>query len=122
MTTTPPQLPKQKACLTTGCFISVQITVLFFMIFIIGIVPKFQEIFDSFETELPIATIIVLTGSRLMMEYWFIVLPIWLLSLAGYWLLLPQLQRNQWGRKILFVFCILIQVVLGCVQKLALRK
>jgi len=63
----------------------------FIMLFII---PKFEEIFDSFETELPIMTQVLMTGSRLCMQYWFL-FPLVPFSI---WLLIKLTTSFDYGR------------------------
>ncbi|MCL2119795.1 MAG: type II secretion system F family protein [Planctomycetaceae bacterium] len=63
----------------------------FIMVFII---PKFQEIFDSFETTLPIMTQVLMTGSRLCMEYWFL-FPLIPFSI---WLMIKLTTSFSFGR------------------------
>jgi len=53
------------------CVMFMQVT----MFLMIWIVPKFQDIFNSFETELPLMTMIAMTLSRLIFEYWFLMFP-----------------------------------------------
>ncbi len=63
----------------------------FIMVFII---PKFEEIFNSFETELPIMTQILMTGSRLCMQYWFL-FPLIPFSI---WLMIKLTTSFEYGR------------------------
>ncbi|MCL2119413.1 MAG: type II secretion system F family protein [Planctomycetaceae bacterium] len=63
----------------------------FIMVFII---PKFEEIFDSFETELPIMTQVLMTGSRLCMDYWFL-FPLIPFSI---WLMIKLTTSFAYGR------------------------
>ncbi|MCL2303909.1 MAG: type II secretion system F family protein [Planctomycetaceae bacterium] len=75
------------------------IAVVFFAIGIltfimIAIIPKFQEIFDSFETELPTMTVILMTGSRLCLQYWFL-FPLIPFSI---WLMIKLTTSFEYGR------------------------
>jgi len=84
------------------CFMIMQV-VTFIMVFI---VPKFEEIFRSFDTELPLMTLVAMTFSRLIMEYWFLLLwPSLLLPFALIVYLLAQtdlLSARPWGLRRLF--------------------
>ena len=75
------------------------VAVVFFAMAILGfimvfIIPKFEEIFKSFETDLPIMTQILMTGSRLTMEYWFLI-PLIPFSI---WLLVKLTTSFEYGR------------------------
>ncbi len=63
----------------------------FIMVFII---PKFEEIFKSFDTELPIMTLILMTASRLCMQYWFL-FPLIPFSI---WLMIKLTTSFEYGR------------------------
>ena len=65
------------------------------MVFImINIVPAFQAIFDDFDTTLPVMTIMLLTISDAVVNYWFLI-PIIPLSI---WLLIKLTTSFQQGR------------------------
>ena len=75
------------------------IAVVFFAIAILTfimtfIIPKFEEIFKSFDTELPIMTVVLMTGSRLCKEYWFL-FPLIPFSI---WLLIKLTTSFEYGR------------------------
>ena len=72
----------------------------------IWILPQFDSIFNSFETELPLMTQIVMSLGRLIMQYWFLFIwPLLLLPLAFFAYLLIHtdlLSIRPWGLRKLF--------------------
>ncbi|MGL6194234.1 MAG: type II secretion system F family protein [Thermoguttaceae bacterium] len=63
----------------------------FIMIFII---PKFEEIFISFETKLPIPTLILMKSSKMAIDYWFL-FPLIPFSI---WLMVKLTTSFSYGR------------------------
>lgn len=58
------------------------------------IIPKFQEIFDSFETKLPLMTEILMKASNLCMNFWFL-FPLIPFSI---WLMVKLTTSFEFGR------------------------
>ena len=75
------------------------IAVVFFAIGIltfimIAIIPRFKEIFDSFETKLPLPTVILMEGSRLALQYFYL-FPLIPFSI---WLMVKLTTSFEFGR------------------------
>ena len=75
------------------------IAVVFFAIAILAfimvfIILKFEEIFKSFDTELPVMTLILMTASRLATQYWFL-FPLIPFSI---WLMVKLTTSFEYGR------------------------
>ena len=57
------------------------------------IIPKFKEIFEGFDTELPQMTVMLIEMSDWVAKYWYILL----LSPVALWLLLKIIRKNKTG-------------------------
>jgi type IV pilus assembly protein PilC len=57
------------------------------------IIPKFKEIFEGFDTELPKMTVMLIDASDWVAKYWYILL----LSPVAVWLLLKIIRKNKTG-------------------------
>ncbi|MGQ0553969.1 MAG: type II secretion system F family protein [Planctomycetota bacterium] len=55
--------------------------VLFVMVFV---VPKFEEIFSSFDAEMPVPTALLIGLSDVLLSYWYLVLAVPLLAFVGF--------------------------------------
>ncbi|HUG17720.1 MAG TPA: type II secretion system F family protein [Planctomycetaceae bacterium] len=60
------------------------------------IIPKFKEIFEGFDTELPKMTVMLIDMSDWMAKYWYILL----LSPVAVWLLIKIIRKNKTGEYI----------------------
>lgn len=60
-------------------------------ILLIFVVPTFQEIFDSFDAQLPAFTLLIITISELMQSYWYLVLA----GLLAFNYAFRQVHRNS---------------------------
>lgn len=64
-----------------SCIISVMLAIVTFMM--IRIVPIFTEMFEEFELRLPAATVMLISVSRFIVNYWFLLFPVIALCVMG---------------------------------------
>ena len=80
------------------------------------IVPRFEKIFDDFNTELPGPTIVVVNISHFIVSYWFLVVPLIGLFFAG---LIVWIWSVDWRSGLVAAF-LLILAMLICYAGLVL--
>ncbi len=61
-------------------FVAIGVTILL----LVKVVPQFQDMFNSFGADLPGLTLMVVSASKTMQEYWFMVLGLLVGSIAGF--------------------------------------
>ena len=82
----------------------------FIMVFII---PKFKDIFDDFDVELPVITIALVTASDYVANYWYtlFVVPI------AIWLMFKIIRKNTTGAYVLDKVALKVPVMGGIIEK-----
>lgn len=70
---------KLKSMMTSAMIYPIAIVVVMIIVIVVmlvAVIPKFQEMFDSMDTELPVATKIVVAMSHFIMQKWYIMLAV----------------------------------------------
>lgn len=70
---------KLKSMMTSAMIYPIAIVVVMIIVIVVmlvAVIPKFQEMFDSMDTELPVATKIVVAMSHFIMQKWYILLAV----------------------------------------------
>jgi len=108
---------KVKGAMIYPCVVVfVAVSILAFIM--IKIVPSFEKIFDSFETTLPAATLILIQISKMTVNYWYLIpgIPI------GLWLFVKMVKKFRDGRMGWDMFMLKVFVIGPLLEKNTLAR
>ena len=108
---------KVKGAMIYPCVVVfVAVSILAFIM--IKIVPSFEKIFDSFETTLPAATLILIQISKVTVNYWYLIpgIPI------GLWLFVKMVKKFRDGRMGWDMFMLKVFVIGPLLEKNTLAR
>lgn len=83
------------------------IMTLAFIIIMVFVVPQFAKLYDSFKSELPWATLILINVSNFMVKYGLILIPLLVLLSYGFKLFIKSEDGKPWWDKLKFSFPII---------------